>query len=71
MAVFFADVPAWRAIGCMPASIGKSRGREALHRHYNDVQPRSSLGYLMPAAFKAKHLLTNAPRFVVRTDDIL
>ena len=24
--------------------------------HYNDVRPHSSLGYLTPAAFKAKHL---------------
>jgi hypothetical protein len=31
----------------------------------------SSLGYLTPAGFKAKHLLNNAPRSVVRTDDIL
>jgi putative transposase len=44
---------------------------EAWRRHYNDVRPHSSLGYLTPAAFKAKHLLHNAPRSVVRTDDIL
>ncbi|PYN72739.1 MAG: IS3 family transposase [Candidatus Rokuibacteriota bacterium] len=44
---------------------------EAWRRHYNDVRPHSSLGYLTPAAFKAKHLLNNAPRSVVRTDDIL
>jgi putative transposase len=42
---------------------------EAWRRHYNDVRPHSS--YLTPAAFKAKHLLNNAPRSVVRTDDIL
>ena len=30
---------------------------EAWRRHYNDVRPHSSLGYLTPAAFKAKHLL--------------
>jgi hypothetical protein len=35
---------------------------EAWRRHYNDVRPHSSLGYLTPAAFKAKHLLNNAPR---------
>jgi putative transposase len=44
---------------------------EAWRRHYNDVRPHSSLGYLTPATFKAKHLLNNAPRSVVRTDDIL
>jgi putative transposase len=44
---------------------------EAWRRHYNDVRPHSSLGYFTPAAFKAKHLLNNAPRSVVRTDDIL
>jgi putative transposase len=44
---------------------------EAWRRHDNDVRPHSSLGYLTPAAFKAKHLLNNAPRSVVRTDDIL
>jgi transposase-like protein len=43
----------------------------AWRRHYNGVRPHSSLGYLTPAAFKAKHLLNNAPRSVVRTDDIL
>ena len=25
-------------------------------RHYNEVRPHSSLGYLTPAEFKAKHL---------------
>jgi putative transposase len=44
---------------------------EAWRRHYNDVRPDSSLGYLTPAAFKAKHLLNNAPRSVVRPEDIL
>ena len=29
--------------------------RECL-RHYNEVRPHSSLGYLTPAAFKAKHV---------------
>src|SRR5437773_9020594 len=29
---------------------------EAWRRHYNEVRPHSSLGYLTPAAFKAKHL---------------
>jgi len=29
---------------------------EEWRRHYNDVRPHSSLGYLTPAAFKAKHL---------------
>jgi len=29
---------------------------EAWRRHYTDVRPHSSLGYLTPAAFKAKHL---------------
>jgi putative transposase len=29
---------------------------EQWRRHYNDVRPHSSLGYLTPAAFKAKHL---------------
>jgi putative transposase len=29
---------------------------EAWRRHYNDVRPHSSLRYLTPAAFKAKHL---------------
>ena len=38
---------------------------------YNDVRPHSSLGYLTPAPFKAKHLLNHARRSVVRTDDIL
>jgi len=44
---------------------------DAWRRHYNDVRPHSSLGYSTPAAFKAKHLLNNAPRSVVETDDIL
>lgn len=44
---------------------------EAWRRRYNDVRPHSSLGYLTHAAFKAKHPLNNAPRSVVRTDDIL
>ena len=44
---------------------------DAWRRHDNDVRPHSSLGYLTPAAFKAKHLLNNAPRSIVRTDDIL
>jgi putative transposase len=29
---------------------------EEWRRHYNDVRPHSSLGYLTPVAFKAKHL---------------
>jgi hypothetical protein len=29
---------------------------EAWRRHDNEVRPHSSLGYLTPAAFKAKHL---------------
>src|SRR2546427_3558145 len=29
---------------------------EQWRRHYNDVRPHSSLGYLTPTAFKAKHL---------------
>jgi putative transposase len=29
---------------------------EAWRRHYNEVRPHSSLGYLTPAAFKAKHV---------------
>jgi putative transposase len=29
---------------------------EEWRRHYNEVRPHSSLGYLTPAAFKAKHL---------------
>src|SRR4051794_6353196 len=29
---------------------------EAWRRHYNEVRPHSSLRYLTPAAFKAKHL---------------
>ena len=29
---------------------------EAWRRHYNEVRPHSSLAYLTPAAFKAKHL---------------
>jgi putative transposase len=29
---------------------------EQWRRHYNEVRPHSSLGYLTPAAFKAKHL---------------
>jgi hypothetical protein len=29
---------------------------EAWRRHYNEVRPHSSLGYLTPAAFNAKHL---------------
>jgi putative transposase len=29
---------------------------EAWRRHYNEVRPHSSLGYLTPAVFKAKHL---------------
>jgi putative transposase len=29
---------------------------EQWRQHYNDVRPHSSLGYLTPAAFKAKHL---------------
>jgi len=31
---------------------------EEWRRHYNEVRPHSSLGYLTPAAFKAKHLST-------------
>ena len=33
---------------------------EAYRRHYNDVRPHSSIGYLTPAAFKRKHLLTTS-----------
>ena len=44
---------------------------EAWRRQYNEVWPHSSLGYLSPAAFKAKHLRNNAPCSVVRTDEIL
>jgi putative transposase len=44
---------------------------EAWRRHDNDVRPHSSLGDVTPAAFKAKHLLNNALRSVVGTDDIL
>ena len=29
---------------------------EDWRRHYNEVRPHSSLGYLTPAEFKAKHL---------------
>lgn len=29
---------------------------EQWRQHYNEVRPHSSLGYLTPAAFKAKHL---------------
>jgi len=29
---------------------------EAWRRHYNEVRPHSSLKYLTPTAFKAKHL---------------
>ena len=29
---------------------------ETWRRHYNEVRPHSSLGYLTPAEFKAKHL---------------
>ena len=29
---------------------------EQWRRHYNEVRPHSSLGYLTPAAFKKKHL---------------
>ena len=29
---------------------------EAWRHHYNEVRPHSSLGYLTPATFKAKHL---------------
>jgi putative transposase len=29
---------------------------EAWRRHYNEVRPHSSLGYLTPAAFKAKRV---------------
>ncbi|MGH9163701.1 MAG: IS3 family transposase, partial [Vicinamibacteraceae bacterium] len=31
---------------------------EGWRRHYNEVRPHSSLGYLTPAAFKAKHLVS-------------
>ena len=33
---------------------------EAWRRHFNEVRPHSSLGYLTPAAFKAKHLADGA-----------
>jgi putative transposase len=33
---------------------------EAWRRHYNEVRPHSSLGYLTPAGFKAKHLADGA-----------
>jgi len=33
---------------------------EAWRRHYNEVRPHSSLGYLTPAAFAAKLTQTNA-----------
>jgi len=40
--------------------IGNERGLRRVLRayvqYYNDVRPHSSLGYLTPAAFKAKHL---------------
>lgn len=29
---------------------------EQWRRHYNDVRPHSSLGYLTPTAFRTKHL---------------
>jgi putative transposase len=33
---------------------------EAYRRHYNDVRPHSSIGYLTPAAFKQKHVLATS-----------
>src|SRR5438128_6689732 len=33
---------------------------EEWRRHYNEVRPHSSLAYLTPAAFKAKHLADGA-----------
>src|SRR5688572_2317638 len=35
---------------------------EAWRRHYNEVRPHSSLGYLTPAEFKAKHLAGSIDR---------
>jgi putative transposase len=35
---------------------------EARRRHYNEVRPHSSLGYLTPAQFKAKHLAGSIDR---------
>jgi putative transposase len=32
---------------------------ETWRRHYNDVRPHSSLGYLTPTEFRAKHVETN------------
>jgi Glycoside-hydrolase family GH114/Integrase core domain len=32
---------------------------ETWRRHYNEVRPRSSLGYLTPTEFRAKHVTTN------------
>jgi putative transposase len=32
---------------------------ETWRRHYNDVRPHSSLGYLTPAEFRAKHVAIN------------
>lgn len=46
---------------------------EEWRRHYNEVRPHSSLGYLTPAAFKAKHLADRdggrSPAMPARADD--
>jgi hypothetical protein len=64
------DRPCGLAFGQGPASPPWNRQQRDCTL-YNDVRPHSSLGYLTLAAFKAKHLLNNAPRSVVRTDDLL
>jgi transposase InsO family protein len=32
---------------------------ETWRQHYNEVRPHSSLGYLTPTEFRAKHVATN------------
>jgi transposase InsO family protein len=38
---------------------------EQWRRHYNEVRPHSSLGYLTPAAFTAKHLVDRDGRLAL------
>jgi hypothetical protein len=37
-------------------TFNKTESIEGWRRHFNEVRPHSSLGYLTPAAFKAEHL---------------
>jgi putative transposase len=50
---------------CLGMEWFRSRGEagsssRAWRKHFNEVRPHSSLGYLTPAAFKQKHVLATS-----------